>query len=255
MPFTLAHPAFVIPLRRAGLPLAALSVGAMVPDLPLYAGAVVDSARTHYAFTHSLVGLFTVDLLVGMLGWLVWRDLLREPLHDALPGRLRARAVALRGSQPRDLRAHLLGAVAILIGAASHILLDEFTHAGRSGATYVPWLAERHAGLLGTQWAQYVGGVGGLLVIAAAMLWSMIRATSVPAARRCPQVARWVTWAPVATGLLVLAVVAGALAGGATIKEVAYDSATQGVLAVAAAAVGAALAWQIAVRRGSRSAD
>lgn len=41
MPFTLAHPAYVLPLRRLGLPVSALAVGSMVPDVPLSTTAVL----------------------------------------------------------------------------------------------------------------------------------------------------------------------------------------------------------------------
>jgi hypothetical protein len=33
---TLAHPVAVLPLRRFGLPMAAMVIGSMVPDVPLF---------------------------------------------------------------------------------------------------------------------------------------------------------------------------------------------------------------------------
>ena len=36
MPITFAHPAAVLPLARTGLPLTALAIGSMVPDLPMF---------------------------------------------------------------------------------------------------------------------------------------------------------------------------------------------------------------------------
>ena len=38
MPFTLAHPAVVLPLRGLGLPMTALVAGSMAPDLPQMLG-------------------------------------------------------------------------------------------------------------------------------------------------------------------------------------------------------------------------
>ncbi|QWC85882.1 DUF4184 family protein [Nocardioidaceae bacterium] len=38
MPVTVAHPAAILPLRRLGLPTAALAAGAMAPDVPLLTG-------------------------------------------------------------------------------------------------------------------------------------------------------------------------------------------------------------------------
>lgn len=36
MPVTIAHPAAVLPLRGLGLPLSAMVIGSMAPDLPVF---------------------------------------------------------------------------------------------------------------------------------------------------------------------------------------------------------------------------
>ena len=68
MPFTLAHPAAVLPLR--GLPhlrMAPLVVGTLVPDLPYYLPwAILPLRMNRYAaLTHVFAGSFTIDLLLG----------------------------------------------------------------------------------------------------------------------------------------------------------------------------------------------
>ena len=61
---TLAHPVAVLPLRRFGLPMAALVIGSMVPDVPLFMGW-----SSGYQVSHSYTGVFTVNL-IGALGGL-----------------------------------------------------------------------------------------------------------------------------------------------------------------------------------------
>ena len=84
MPFTLAHPAAVLPLRGVRhLRMAPLIVGAMVPDLPYYLpGATARYGHVTHAFVHS----FTVDLLLGyaLLASLV---VLQRPLTALLSAR------------------------------------------------------------------------------------------------------------------------------------------------------------------------
>ena len=132
MPFTLAHPAAVLPLRRVRhLRIAPLIVGAMVPDLPYYLpGGIARYVPVTHAFVHS----FTVDLLLGyaLLASLV---VLRRPLTALLSAR--ARALCLRALLPfhRPIE-WAFAAPAILLGVWTHLLWDSFTH--RDG-----WMVQR----------------------------------------------------------------------------------------------------------------
>ncbi len=51
------------------------------------------------------------------------------------------------------------------IGAASHVLVDEFTHEGRWAHTAIAWYDTLIAGVSVAQWAQYAGSVLGLIVV------------------------------------------------------------------------------------------
>lgn len=77
MPLTLAHPAAVLPLRRCGLPMAALVIGSMMPDVPLFM-----RWSSGYQVSHSYTGVFTVHL-IGARG-----PLRLERLRARRPGRL-----------------------------------------------------------------------------------------------------------------------------------------------------------------------
>ena len=124
MPFTLAHPAAVLPLRHLrGLRMAPLVIGAMVPDTPYY----VPVPHRGVFDTHTLVGSFLIDLPLGLI-LLAAALLLREPLTALLSAR--ARWLCLHALEPFRQRASewLLAPVAILLGVWTHLLWDSFTH-------------------------------------------------------------------------------------------------------------------------------
>ncbi|MBV8909689.1 MAG: DUF4184 family protein, partial [Gammaproteobacteria bacterium] len=86
MPFTLAHPAAVLPLRRIRyLRTAPLLIGALIPDLPYYVPGAV--ARL-LGQTHTFVGSLTVCPLLAYVA-LAALYVLRTPLTALLPARAR----------------------------------------------------------------------------------------------------------------------------------------------------------------------
>jgi uncharacterized protein DUF4184 len=124
MPFTLAHPAAILPLRGIRyLRTAPLVIGALVPDLPYYAPAM----RTHlHPDTHSVAGVFTTDLVLGCLT-LAGVFVLRRPLTALLTPR--ARGLCLGALRPFTRWQEWAAApLAILVGVLSHLLWDSFTH-------------------------------------------------------------------------------------------------------------------------------
>lgn len=141
MPFTLAHPAAVLPLRHVRfLRTAPLVIGAMTPDVPYYLPLGPNGHPLRLGFdTHSVTGSYTVDLGLGMalLGAAV---LLREPLTALLPPR--ARWLCLAGLEPftRRAREWLVAPLAIFIGVWTHLLWDSFTHADGWAVRRIPAL-------------------------------------------------------------------------------------------------------------------
>jgi len=118
----------------------------------------------------------------------------------AARGRIRAQAVhglRVRLSSPRRV---LLVLLSLSVWAATHVVWDAFTHAGRWGTAHVPWLADEHGLLPGYRWAQYGGGVFGVLVVGLARWWQSNTAAS-PASGLRPAVA---------VGAWLLVLVAGA---------------------------------------------
>ena len=86
MPFTGSHPAAVIPLLGTGLPASALVIGSMSPDIPYYFPFSTASWPTH-----SWLGMFTIDPLIGLAAWLLWHGLLSAPALAYAPPDVRCR--------------------------------------------------------------------------------------------------------------------------------------------------------------------
>jgi hypothetical protein len=207
MPFTLAHPAAVMPLRRLrSLPTPALIAGSVAPDLPYYMPSRIDVALHE---THTLLGTFVVCVPLG-LALIAIGLVLRRPLTALMSER--ARWVSLREAESFAARRvnWLLAIPAIVIGAWIHVLWDAFTHPGT-------WLVRRvdalsaPVNLFGmytgevSHVLQYLSSIVGLAVIA---YWYSLAAAQAPpevrsAGNRTP--ARW---------LLLLVVAAAAIAMG-----------------------------------------
>ncbi|MFF4953655.1 DUF4184 family protein [Streptomyces chattanoogensis] len=167
MPFTLSHAAAVLPaIRRTGaargpLVASALVAGSFAPDLTYYADTVVPGAMEFGEVTHGLPGVLTVDaLLTAALagGWL----LVREPLLALLPRAWQGRACAFARGRPWPLRgprqlAALAGwfYVSAVLGCASHVVWDAFTHPGRWGTRLVPGLDQWAGGFPVATYVQY----------------------------------------------------------------------------------------------------
>jgi len=120
MPFPLAHPAAVLPLRRycpRFLSFPALVAGSLSPDL----GYFFINAD---GFSHSLLGSFGFSLPVGMLGLLLFYAL-RAAASRYLP--VFHRRVILPFSEDGPSSA-LAVVISLLLGSWTHLLLDSATH-------------------------------------------------------------------------------------------------------------------------------
>ncbi|MEL6130382.1 MAG: DUF4184 family protein [Cyanobacteria bacterium J06628_4] len=140
MPFTPTHIVAVLPfwpLRRV-VPFSAFSIGAMIPDLPLFF-PIVD-----YAQTHSSAGLFSLCLPLGMGGFFLFELVMRRPMIALLPEWLASR-LSPEPNLPKPsflsaLRYVIAVAFAIVAGAYTHQIWDAFTHKGRWGSQLMPIL-------------------------------------------------------------------------------------------------------------------
>ncbi|MGI5287631.1 DUF4184 family protein [Nonomuraea polychroma] len=204
MPFTPSHMAAVVPLiasprvRRFADPWA-LAMGAMVPDLPIFLPFLPD-----YTNWHSWLGVVTIDLAAVLVLVPLFHWVFRDPLISLLPPSLAGRAALLA---PDRLRPLAIAAGAVL-GAATHVLWDSFTHS-TAPAEWGPWLSVSVFGVIRLfRLLQYTSSAIGLAVV---VWWawrglSRMAVAPVPDRLRISSRTRWTVLAAGAAG-----VVAGAL--------------------------------------------
>ncbi|MEU3566569.1 DUF4184 family protein [Kitasatospora sp. NPDC006786] len=211
MPFTLSHPAAVLPLLRAAgargpLVASALVAGSMAPDVPFFAESLLPGVYAHGGLTHRWWAVPTLDVAVA--GALVagWHGLLRGPVVALLPERWAGGAEALTARRaadardPGDTRGPAgVGAVggaawfaaSAAIGAATHVGWDAFTHGGRLGVRLLPVLDRPVAGVPLYEAVQYGSSA---LALAALGGWAVRAVRAVepvrPAVRLAPRTRR-----------------------------------------------------------------
>ncbi|MDN3635772.1 DUF4184 family protein [Neolewinella lacunae] len=128
MPFTFAHPAVVLPfayLPKRWCSMTGLIIGSLTPDFEYFIKMRIESN-----FSHTLAGMFWFDLPMGILLSFIFHHFVRNALFENLPMILRDRLVAFTSFSWNAyfLQHWWVVLVSILIGAASHILWDGFTH-------------------------------------------------------------------------------------------------------------------------------
>jgi hypothetical protein len=140
VPLTVAHAVAAVPLRRPLGPLgvlAALVIGSVMPDVPLF--LPLGLSRTP---THSGLGLLWFCLPVGVLSYLLYDRVLDRPLRALMPEGLRRRLARVgRAARPPVWSPSVL--VSLLAGAATHTAWDSFTHGGSAGVELFPVLETR----------------------------------------------------------------------------------------------------------------
>ncbi|MFT4218261.1 MAG: DUF4184 family protein [Micropruina sp.] len=232
VPFTFFHPAAVVGLLRvAPLVPAGLIIGAMSPDFEYFL-----RLDTRSAYTHTIPGLIYACVPLGLLALVLWQGVIRGPLVSALPALLRERVGWLASSGvPRTARAWWWSAVSVLIGAATHLLWDSFTHPIFAPAQWLGLTAWSPVpGMRWTSVLQRVSDLIGLTVLV--IVVARLPRRPVPAARR-----PWRFW-------LATAVTMAALVGVRT----AVDPGWVGLSAVVATLISGCLLGVLAASIWSR---
>ncbi len=192
MPWTLAHPAAVVPLRRVTpkyLDFAALVIGSVTPDLGYY----IDDSRLS-TFAHAFRGSFGYDVLPGMALYALF-VIARTPVCFILPMPHRAALWPMCSRPPMRSFGHLIAILAsLLLGAWTHIAWDAFTHKTGWVVQEVPIL--RHiavstgvAHLAGYVVLQHLSSLVGVLILAFAYQRWLVRQNPVPTKEPVPE--RW----------------------------------------------------------------
>lgn len=160
MPFTLVHPAAVLPLvhPRAGgfLVPSALVLGTMAPDLPYFVSLQWIGGDYNLTLTHTTTSLLWLDPAIALVLVGVFHALLRRPLTALLPQGVAAR-MSLEPLPWRSPRTWAAVVLSVLIGAATHVGWDAAADAaGYAWSTRLNLLSDV---------------LGGAALIAAGVLW------------------------------------------------------------------------------------
>jgi hypothetical protein len=138
MPFTLSHPAAVIPIKRywKGANLSALVIGSMAPDFVYFLRIGISGP-----VSHSLSGILSFCVPASLAAFLIFHLLIKHPLWLLLPDSLRDRLdIHPSGWLPASPASWAAVIASAALGAATHVAWDSFTHANTHVVAYWSWL-------------------------------------------------------------------------------------------------------------------
>ncbi len=146
MPFTISHPAIVLPLKQFRphwFSLTGLMAGAMTPDLIYF----LMLTTTHRGASHSWTGLFMFCLPAGIVFSFVFHQLFKYHFILNLPRPLDRFLSGLAESKFSIFgwRGLLILAYSVLIGALSHFFWDSMTHEYGEIVRRIPFLIKESA--------------------------------------------------------------------------------------------------------------
>jgi len=173
MPFTVSHTAAVLPFKRLGggrLPMAALMIGSMSPDFPYFMPIGLERV-----VTHNLTGLIGFCWPASLFFWLLYAHFLERPTMALLPERWSAAFPS--SSREVSWRTLAFASLAVILGGATHIVWDSFTHGGSPVVGALPFLrievALWNGHTLHLYWLlQQLSSVIGLVIVAA---WAVLQ--------------------------------------------------------------------------------
>jgi len=168
MPFTLVHPAIILPLKylpKKWISLTALIVGSVMPDLESFL-----RLRPVKDITHTWAGFLYLGLPAGVLLSFFFHNIIRDPVIANLPSFFQKRfSKSSEFNWTKKFTENWFTViVSMVIGGASHFFWDSFTHYG--------WFLRRFPRLKGDivlfesnmevrHVLQYVNSILGLLII------------------------------------------------------------------------------------------
>jgi Domain of unknown function (DUF4184) len=238
MPFTVSHAAAILPLRARWLSSSALVIGAMTPDLPLFAPFLPYSTDA----THTVFAAAVTNTIVGFVLFVIWHGFFARPADWFAPSGIRAR---LAPQQRPGLRVRLatpgqvLGvAASLFIGGLTHQFLDWFTHSGTPVTSRFPVFGAEVLGLPVYYGLQIALSVLGLVLLGVwAVRWYQQSATY-PLERQPSALGKIAARGTVVGGAVAATVAAGSLLGGSL-----FEVSVAPVVAAALASVLVALVW------------
>jgi len=128
MPFTFAHPAIILPFNKikwTSISMSALVIGSVTPDFEYFIRMKLTGR-----YSHSIEGMFLMDLPIAIAISLVFHLLVKAPLIDNLPFYFRSRLIPLQQFDFLKYVAknYYVFIGCLLVGIFSHLFWDSFTH-------------------------------------------------------------------------------------------------------------------------------
>ncbi|MCV9933635.1 DUF4184 family protein [Flavobacterium sp. LS1R47] len=126
MPFTFSHPAIVLPfLKNKKLSATGLVIGSMSPDLEYFF-----RMKMQGDIGHTFLGVFLVDIPLGILIAFLFHQIIKRPLIDNLPDFFKQRLFVLKESNWLNyFKSNIwIVIVSFIFGILSHTFWDSFTH-------------------------------------------------------------------------------------------------------------------------------
>ncbi|RCW50212.1 DUF4184 family protein [Paenibacillus prosopidis] len=146
MPFTLSHPLYAAPLKKAipSLSVTGLVLGSMAPDIEYF--IAMQPLRT---IGHSLEGFFLITLPTCIAFAYAFHRVIKPVLPHFLPSIAEIDRFAYHSIRPWRLTTGaewFLFCVSLLIGFASHVFMDNWTHSSGWFVQRIPFLHKIIAG-------------------------------------------------------------------------------------------------------------
>lgn len=136
MPFTFAHPLAVLPLlKKRYFSATGLIAGSIAPDFESFLR--MKSSNEH---SHTITGMFYFDLPLSLVIAILFQLVLKESLIANSPGFMQKRLAELRQLDFWNYlkRNYWIVLYSALVGSATHLVWDSFTHGGGALAKQIP---------------------------------------------------------------------------------------------------------------------
>ena len=142
MPFTFSHPAIVLPARylpEKWVSMTGLIVGSATPDFEYFL-----RMRVYSEYSHTWAGMFWFDLPLAFILTFVYHYIVRDSLICNAPGFIKKRLSGYMDINWWNYfkQNFFIVFICILVGIASHLLWDGFTHPHGMFVKMIPVLKE-----------------------------------------------------------------------------------------------------------------
>lgn len=139
MPFTLAHPAIILPLIKSKrISATALVIGTMIPDFKFYLQLKENTLTEDQG-----LAMIWFDLILVFILSLLFHLLLKKPLIDNMPIRWSPKTLRYLFFDWKEyaFRNKFIVLASASLGIASHIIWDAFTHHNGFFVELIPFLS------------------------------------------------------------------------------------------------------------------